>query len=54
MFLDYAKAVRVRMRGADAAPAMYRVYNMGEQVHDTLKPAHAKLAQLGCDIGDLL
>lgn len=54
MFLEYAKAVHVRMRGGNPAPAMYRTYDMDEQVRDTLKPAQATLSKLGCDVTDLL
>ncbi|HZT91532.1 MAG TPA: hypothetical protein VFA05_05775 [Gaiellaceae bacterium] len=54
MFLEYAKAVRIRAAHGDAAQTMYRAYDMEEQVHDTLQPARATLARLGCDVGELL
>lgn len=54
MFLAYAKAVRDRARHDNPAPAMYRAYDLDQQVHDTLQPAQAKLAQLGCDVNELL
>jgi hypothetical protein len=54
MFLAYARAVRARARHANPAPAMYRAYDLDEQVHVTLQPAQAKLASLGCDVNELL
>jgi hypothetical protein len=54
MFLEFARAVKARAAGQNAAPAMYRSYSISTHVNDVLREAQPGLAAAGCDITPLL
>src|SRR3954447_6248439 len=54
LFLEYARAVKARAVGRNAAPAMYRSQLLGARVDEVLREAQPGLAALGCDVADLL
>ena len=54
MFLEFARAVKARAAGQNAAPAMYRSYSISTHVNDVLREAQPGLAAAGCDVTPLL
>jgi hypothetical protein len=54
MFLEYARAVKARVAGQNASPAMYRSYSISSHVNEVLHDAQAGLAAVGCTIPDLV
>jgi hypothetical protein len=53
MFVEYARAVKARAAGNNAAPAMYRSYSISTHVNEVLREAQPGLAAAGCDVTDL-
>ncbi len=54
MFIDYARAVAVRMHGGNAGEPMGSAYRLANDVHDLLAGAQPALAARGCDPAPLL
>jgi hypothetical protein len=54
MFVEYGRAVRARSKGKDSTSHMYRAYNIGAAVQDTLREAEPALSAAGCDVSSLL
>ena len=54
MFIDYARAVAVKMHGGNAGEPMGSAYRLANDVHDLLAGAQPALAARGCDPAPLL